>query len=271
MLENWGVIIGIAVAVAIAVYLRDRRAAQPQRVRAALIGLGVAAIAAAAAVWGLELLRAGDEDKTTLDQAIASARALPMVGVVLDDVPGSEGLLRAALREEIRQPTTEGVSRPLKLMRELRTAYVVPALLATDEASAAAVIEARAQLLRHLQSSDIFVCKEFALTGIQHSDKLDATGQKLMRDVLAALEKAYRTGRAAKAANAAPPPVASDRETRALLAQAGFSAADFDKLARLGRLSDEEACDIALKFNDAPAKVPADKRGALMRYLLTVQ
>jgi hypothetical protein len=28
---------------------------------------------------------------------------------------------------------------------------------------------------------------------------------------------------------------------------------------------------MALKFNDAPQKVAADKRGALMRYLLTVQ
>jgi len=268
--ENWGVIIGIAAAVAIVVYLRDRRAAQPQRTRAALVGFAVSALAAAVAVWGLDLLP-GSDDKTTLDQAIASARALPMIGVVLDDVPGSEGLLRAALKEEIRQPTTEGVSRPLKLMRELRTAYVVPALLATDDASAAAVVEARIQLLQHLQRTDLVVCKEFALIGIQRSDKLDATGQKLMRDVLAALEQAYRSGRAAKAANTAPPPVASDSETHALLMDAGLSAADFDKLARLGRLSNEEACDIALRFNTAPARLPADKRGPLMRHLLTVQ
>lgn len=269
-MEKLGVIIGIAVAVAIVVFLRDRRAAQAERVRAAAIGLVAAGVAAAAAVYGLAALRENGQETASVDQAIASARALPMVGVVLDDVPGSEGLLRAALKEEIRQPTAEGVSRPLKLMRELRTEYVVPALMATDEASAAATIEARAVLLKHLQRSDLVVCKEFALTGIQRSDKLDATGQKLLRDVLAALEKAYRSGRAAKAGGAVPA-VASDAEARALLGEAGFGQDDFEKLTRLVRLSKEDACDVALKFNDAPSKLPADKRGPLMRYLLTVQ
>jgi hypothetical protein len=268
--EKLGVIIGSAVAVAIVVFLRDRRAAQAERVRAAAIGLVAAGVAAAAAVYGLAALRENGEETASVDQAIASARALPMVGVVLDDVPGSEGLLRAALKEEIRQPTAEGVSRPLKLMRELRTEYVVPALMATDEASAVATIEARAVLLKHLQRSDLVVCKEFALTGIQRSDKLDATGQKLLRDVLAALEKAYRSGRAAKAGGAVPA-VASDAEARALLGEAGFGQDDFEKLTRLVRLSKEDACDVALKFNDAPSKLPADKRGPLMRYLLTVQ
>src|SRR5258705_7953422 len=204
------------------------------------------------------------------DQAIGGPAPLPMGGGVLGDGPGSEGLLRAALKEEIRQPTAEGVSRPLKLMRELRTEYVVPALMATDEASAAATIEARAVLLKHLQRSDLVVCKEFALTGIQRRDKLDATGQKVLRDVLAALEKAYRSGRAAKAGGALPA-VASNADARVLLGEAAFGQSDFDKLARLARLSNEDACDIALKFNDAPSMLPADKRGPLMRYLLTVQ
>lgn len=269
-MEKLGVIIGIAVAVAIVIFLRDRRAAQAQRLRAAAIGLVVGGVAAAAAVYGLAALREGGEETASIDQAMASARALPMVGVVLDDVPGSEGLLRAALKEEIRQPTAEGASRPLKLMRALRAEYVVPALMATDEASAAATIEARAALLKHLQRTDLVVCKEFALTGIQRSDKLDATGQKLLRDVLAALEKAYRSGRAAKAGGALPA-VATAAEARVLLGEAAFGQSDFDKLARLARLSNEDACDIALKFNDAPSMLPADKRGPLMRYLLTVQ
>ena len=269
-MEKWAVIVGIAVAVAVVVFLRERHASQAQRRHAAVIGLAVAAVAAAV-VYGLAALQEGGEETAVVDQAIAKARGLPLVGVVLDDVPGSQGLLAAAVKEEIRQPTTEGVSRPMKLMRALRTEYVVPALMATDEASAAATIDARAALLKHLQRSDLVVCKEFALTGIQRSDKLDATGQKLLRDLLAALEKAYRSGRAAKAGGAPPPAVASDAEARALLAEAGFTADDFDRLARLMRLSNEEACDIALKFNDAPAKLPADKRGLLMRYLLTVQ
>ena len=192
-----------------------------------------------------------------------------MVGVVLDDVPGSENRLRAALKEELHRPTSEGVPRPVKLMRELRTDYVVPALRAADAPSAAAAIEARAALLRHLKSNDLMLCKEFALTGIQHAERLDAAGQKLMRDVLAALEKAYRSGRAAKPDE--PPAVVSDSEARTLLTEAGFTRDDFEQLGHLPRLNNEDACIIALKFNDAPAKLAAEKRAPLMRYMLTVQ
>ncbi len=269
-MENLGVIIGIAVAVAVAIFFGTRRAAQTQRLQAAAIGLVVAGVAAAAAVYGLKAMRGGGEDQA-VDEALASVHALPMVGVVLDDVPGAQDRLREALREEIRQPTTQGPTRPAKLMSELRVAYIVPTLKATDEASAAAAIDARTALLKTLKNTDLVVCKEFAVTGIQRSDKLDATSQKLMSDLLAALEKAYRSGRAAKAAGTPAPAVASDAEARTLLTEAGFQQADFDRLKRLARLPVEEACDMALKFNDAPQKVPADKRGALMRYLLTVQ
>ena len=270
-MENLGVIIGIAVAVAVAVFFGTRRAAQTQRLQAAAIGLVVAGVAAAAAMYGLKAVQDGGEDTAAVDQAMASARALPMVGLVLDDVPGAQDRLREALREEIRQPTTQGPSRPLKLMSELRATHIVPALKAADETSAAAAIDARTALLKHLRSSDLVVCKEFAVTGIQHSDKLDPAGQKLMSDLLAALEKAYRSGRAGKAAGASSPAVASDAEVRTLLTNAGFQPADFDKLKRLARLPVEEVCDMALQINDTPRKVPADKRGALMRYLLTVQ
>jgi len=269
--ENLGVIIGIAVAVAVAVFFANRRAAQPQRLQAAVIGLVVAGVAAAAALYGLKAVQDSGEDAAAVDQAMASARALPMVGLVLDDVPGAQDRLREALREESRQPTTQGPSRPLKLMSELRATHIVPALKAADEASAAAAIDARVALLKHLKNTDLVVCKEFAVTGIQRSDKLDPTGQKLMRDVLAAHEKAYRSGRAAKAAGTPSPAVASDAEARTLLTEAGFQPADFDRLKRLARLPTEAVCDMALKVNDAPQKVPADKRGALMRYLLTVQ
>jgi hypothetical protein len=270
-LENLGVIIGIAVAVAVAVFFGTRRATQTQRLQAAAIGLVVAGAVTAVAMYGLKAMRDSSEDISAVDSAMASAHALPMVGVVLDDVPGAQDRLREALREEIRQPTTQGPSRPLKLMSELRVAYIVPALKAADEASAAAAIDARATLLKTLKDSDLVVCKEFAVTGIQRSDRLDATSQKLMSDLLAALEKAYRSGRAAKAAGTPAPAVASDAEARALLTEAGFQSADFDRLSRLARLPNEAACDLALKVNDAPQKVPADKRGALMRYLLTVQ
>jgi hypothetical protein len=271
LVENIGVIIGIAVAVAVAIFFSTRRAAQPQRLRAAVIGLVVAGVAAAAAMYGLMAVQDSGEDTAAVDQAMASARALPMVGLVLDDVPGAQDRLREALREESRRPTTQGPSRPLKFMSELRVTHIVPALKAADEASAAAAIDARAALLKHLKSTDLVVCKEFAVTGIQRSDKLDPTAQKLMSDLLAALEKAYRSGRSGKAAGTPSPAVASDAEARTLLTEAGFQPADFDRLKHLARLPVEEVCDMALKVNAAPQKVPPDKRGALIRYLLTVQ
>ena len=270
-MEYLGVIIGIAVAVAVAIFFGTRRAAQTQRLQAAAIGLVVAGVAAAAAMYGLKAVQESGDDTAAVDQAMASVRAMPLVGVVLDDVPGAQDRLREALKEEIRQPTTQGPSRPLKLMSELRTAHIVPALKAADETSAAAAIDARTALLKHLKNADLVVCKEFAVTGIQRSDKLDSEGQKLLSDLLAALEKAYRSGRAGKPPGTPSPAVASDAEVHTLLAETGFQPADFDKLKRLARLPLDEACDMALKVNDAPQKVPAEKRGALMRYLLTVQ
>jgi len=265
------VVAGVAVAAAIVVYLRSRELEGTQRLRSATIGLVMAGIAAGLVVYIVHMLRDSDEDTAMLDQAIASAHALPMVGVVLDDVPGSQQRLRDALKEEMHRPTTEGVSRPLKLMRELRADYVVPALRAADEASAEAAIQARSALLKHLEETDLPICKEFALTGIQQTERLDAAGQKLLREVLAALERAYRSGRSVKSTDSAPPRVVSDAEAHQLLAEAGFTAEEFDKLAHLSRLSEQDACTIALKFNEAPWKVAATKRGPMMRYLLTVQ
>lgn len=269
--QNLGVVVGIAAAVAIVMYLRGRRLDRRERLRSAGVGMLVAAVAAGVVVYVAALLRDDGEDTAVLDRAMADAHAMPMVGVVLDDVPGSLQQLREALKEEMHRPTSEGVSRPLKLMRQLRADYVVPALGAADEATAGAAIDARSALLRHLQRTDLTICKEFALTGIQQTERLDAVGQRLMREVLAALEKAYRSGRAVKRSDSAAPHVASDTEAHRLLAEAGFTPQEFDMLAHLARLPERDACSIALKFNDAPARLPPQERGPMMRYLLTVQ
>jgi hypothetical protein len=236
---------------------------------AVVIGLALAAVAALVLI--IMKQREAAEETATLDRAIASARATPMVGVVLDDVPGAADRLRAALEEERRQPTTRGVPRPLAFMGELRANHVVPALKATDEKSAAVVLAAREAMLRHLQKTDLALCKEFAVTGIQHAERLDETGQVLLRDTLSALEQAYRAGRAARARGATPAAVASEAQAHDLLVEAGFQPADFDRLGRLPGLSNDEACEVAIRFNDAPARLPPDKRAALTRYILTVQ
>ncbi len=230
---------------------------------------GVAAIVACAVAAAFFLFSRG-EDQAVVDRAMAEARALPLVGLVLDDVPGAEARLRASLQDELRDPTTQGPPRPLALMGELRTAHVVPALRATATADARAILAARLALMRHLKGVDIDACRQLALIGIQRADKLDPTGQRLMRDMLAAMEKAYRSGRAAIASGNAPATL-SDVEAGALLSQAGFDETDFDRLQNLARLSAPEACDLAIRLNEAPGKLPEDKGGGLARYLAAAQ
>lgn len=270
-MESLGIVVGVAVAVGIGLYIRLRSAPTALRMRSALIGVAVAAVVAAAAVYGPRLL-SGANDTARADQALAEARTLPLVGLVLDDVPGAEARLRTALQEEIRNPTTKGPPRPLVVMSELRAAHIVPALKASDAADAMAVLAARNALLRYLHSVDLATCRELALTGIQRGDKLDPAGQKLLRDMLAAMEKAYRSGRAAIAASsAASRPVPADADIRTLLAEAGLTDADFEKLQSLARLSNEDACNLAIKLNQAPEKLPEDKRAPLARYLAAAQ
>ena len=79
-------------------------------------------------------------------------------------------------------------------MRELRAAYVVPALHAADEAKRRRRHRRALGAAQGSPDHRPVVCKEFAVTGIQRTDSLDATGQKLMSDVLTALERAYRSG-----------------------------------------------------------------------------
>ncbi len=268
-MEKVAIVVAITVAVAAIVHLFGRARPAAQQLRRTVIAAVAAAIAGGATVYGLEYLTGSDTE--LVDQAVSEARALPLVGLVLDDVPGAETRLRKALSEELRSPTTQGPPRPLALMTELRATQIVPALKATDAADAQAVLTARLALMRHLKSVDPATCRELVLIGIQRGEKLDATAQKLMRDMLAAMEKAYRAGRATLKANATPPPALGDADVAAVLGEAGLTPADFEKLRTLQRLSNEEACDLGIKLNEAPGKLPADKAGALARYLAAAQ
>ena len=267
--EKVVIVVAITVAVVAIAYLFGRSRPASQQLKRTVIAAIAAAIAGSATVYGLEYLTGSDTE--LVDQAVSEARALPLVGLVLDDVPDAEARLRKALSEELRSPTTQGPPRPLALMTELRATQIVPALKATDAADAQAVLAARLALMRHLKSVDPATCRELVLIGIQRGEKLDATAQKLMRDMLAAMEKAYRAGRAALKASTAPPPALGDADVTAVLGEAGLTPADFEKLRTLQRLSNEEACDLGIKLNEAPVKLPADKAGALARYLAAAQ
>lgn len=269
-MEKIAVVVIVAVAAGAGLYLFGRTASSRQRLTRAVAAAIAGALAAAGAVYGLEALT--DDDTQTVDNAMVEARTLPLVGLVLTDVPDAEARLRASLKEELRNPTTQGAPRPLVLMSELRATHIVPALKAADAADAESVLAARIALMRHLRGTNVQACRELALIGIQHADRLDPQGQQLMRNMLTAMEKAYRSGRAAlKPGTAAPPRVPNDTEARDLLVEAGLTPADFEKLQNLAKLSAEEACELGIKLNGTPLKLPPDKAGGLARYLAAAQ
>ena len=268
-MEKIAVVVVAAVAAGAALYLFGRTASSRQRLTRSVAAALAGALAAAGAVYGLEALT-GDNTQM-VDNAMVEARTLPLVGLVLADVPDAEQRLRASLKEEMRNPTTQGAPRPLVLMSELRATHIVPALKAADPADAESVLAARIALMRHLRGTNVQACRELALIGIQHADRLDPQGQQLMRGMLTAMEKAYRSGRTALKSGAAAPQVPNDTEAQALLVEAGLTPADFEKLQNLAKLSAEEACELGIKLNGTPSRLPPDKAGGLSRYLAAAQ
>jgi len=65
--------------------------------------------------------------------------------------------------------------------------------------------------------------------------------------------------------------VPNDTEARTLLVEAGLTPADFEKLQNLAKLSAEEACELGIRLNGTPSKLPADRAGGLARYLAAAQ
>jgi len=132
-------------------------------------------------------------------------------------------------------------------MSELRVAYIVPALKAADEASAAAAIDARGHPAEDAQG-----LRPRRLQGVRrhrHPAQRQARCDEPETDERPA-------GRAREGLSQRPRRKSrrdpgsrrrQRREARALLAEAGFQPADFDRLSRLARLPNEAACDLALK------------------------
>jgi hypothetical protein len=196
--------------------------------------------------------------------ALAELRALPLVGVMMADNPAAEARMKAAIQEELASPSQGGTTRPLALIADLRRQYILPALRGADDASAVAAVAARAALASYLQKANPPACREFAAGGIQQPDRLDSEGRQLFRNVLQALETAYRNGRK----SGKPLPIPSRTEILDMLRDAGFQQVDFDRLNAFATLSNEIACEIELKVDQVPPKLPADKRGAFARFVL---
>lgn len=197
------------------------------------------------------------------EQALAQMRTMPLVGLAIADHPEIEDNLRKAIEEEQRNPTTQGPTRPLIVVGQLRHDLIAPALRNADDDSVVAAMAARVKLVEYLQKTNPSACREFSMGGISRVDKLDEEGQRLFRDVLVAMETAYRNGR-----NGKPQPIPDRQEVGDMLRQAGFTKADFDKLNSFATLSDDVSCEMELKIDSAPPLLPPDKRGPFSRFIV---
>lgn len=196
--------------------------------------------------------------------AFAEARKQPLLGMVIQDQPGAESRLRAAVEQDLRQPNKDGVSREAALVAELRSANIAPTLRRADDASLIAAMAARAAFVDYLARTDTAVCREFGLGGLQHPEKLDAEGQRLFKSVLAAVETAYRNGRSVQQT----PPMPNLAQVGNMLVEAGFIKSDFDKLNSFATLSNDVTCYIVLKINQVPDRLKPEERGPYSRYVL---
>ena len=212
------------------------------------------------AIWGGYAVY---QEFSSTEKALADLRKMPLMGLAIADHPEIQDRLREAMREETRNPTTSGPSRPLQIVGELRRDIIAPVLRNADDASVVAAMAARVELVKHLQKADPPACREFAIGGISRPDKLDVEGRRLFRNVLVAMEVAYRSGRDGK-----PKPMPSHDHVRDMLREAGFTKADFDKLDNFGTLSDGESCEMELRIDGAPPLLPADERGPFSRFIV---
>jgi len=104
------------------------------------------------------------------------------------------------------------------------------------------------------------------MNSVQRLDRLTPEGQKLFNDFDTRMEAAYRSGHAA---GGKPQPMATPPEVVQLLGRAGFTSDDMDALNRFAALPSLRACDVDLKIDGAPPKLPAAKQGAFSRFVLT--
>jgi hypothetical protein len=216
-------------------------------------------VAVALAVWAVKSFT-GSADT---EQAMATYRAQPLVGQVLADNPAIAAELRGAIEEDQRHPQT-GQSRVFDTIAKLRKTVIAPTVAAADDATALAVMKARVALVSYLQKHDIVACRQFAAAGIQDITRLDDEGQQLFRATLTAMEAAYRNGKANGGKGSLP----SAEEFRAILQTAGFTDDDFARLRDAATLKDADFCTLELRIDEAPDKLPDDKRGPFARFVI---
>jgi hypothetical protein len=226
--------------------------------------IAILLVVSGALVFGIKLQTV---PLSPLERAVADLRATPLLGQAMRDYPDAEKAIRDAMDEDQRNPVAPGVPpRAVYAVGALSRDRIRPMLAAADDASVIAVMAARLALATRLRTDDPQKCREFAMNGVQRVDQLSPEGQKLFADYLTRMEAAYRNGRAA---SGKPQPTSSPQEVVQLLGQTGFTQDDLDGLNRFAALSSIRACEIDLKIDGAPPKLPPDKQGPFSRFVLT--
>lgn len=263
-----GGIIGIAVAVALGIYFKKKHPSPTGRgkIFQGLMIAITAAVVAGGISLGVQYLRYrnGTPNQSDIDRTVEAAQNYPLFGVVLEDFPELKPRLRATVEAEIKNPIKDGPNRLTQFGAEIRKRYITPMLLKADDASAIKASNADADFVAHLQKSDIASCREFGLTGLNDPKKLDREGTEKLKRLLAAREVAYRSGKASRQ----PREELTMDQVSDLLAEAGYSQADFDQLTSIETLATAEACAATAKLYSAPGKLPPAKAADLSRYLL---
>jgi hypothetical protein len=202
-----------------------------------------------------------------LDRAVADLKATPLIGLAIADNPDAEKAIRQALADDQRTPVAPGVpSRATYAVGALSRDYIRPMLAAADDSAVIAVMAARFALAQRLRIDDPQTCRDFAMNASQRVERFSPEGRALFNDFLAKMEAAYRSGRSTKGQ---PMPMATPPEIVQLLGQTGFTRDDLEALNRFAALPSLRACDIDLKIDGAPPKLPPDKRAPFARFVLT--
>lgn len=271
-MENWGLALGIGVVAGVGAYFYSRKQTRTGRLGQALAAVVAAALAALVSSAGMKYLRDSESlpvlsDQTaTIDQAMKAIRETPLLGLVLKENPALDLRFREALDAELKNPAKAGPPRSFIVGGDVRRDIIAPTLRRADDAAALAAIEAMQAFVKHLQGTNVALCREFGMVGLQQPGRLDATGAALFKRALAAQEEAYVNGKSRPVA----PQQMTNQEVHKLLEEAGYTTADFDDLAALTKASDPEGCAATVKLYRAPTLLPPARGGALARYLLTV-
>lgn len=271
-MENWGIVLAIAVAAGVGAYFYGRKPTITGRLRQALAAVAAAALSAGLASAGMKYLRDSEslpilsDQPAAIDQAMQAIRETPLLGRVLKETPALDARFREALEAELKTPAQVGPPRSYIVGAEVRRDIIAPALRRADDAAALDAINAMQAFVKHLQGTNVALCREFGMVGLQQPGRLDATGAALFKRALAAQEEAYVNG---KSRPVAPQQIAN-QEVHRLLEEAGYTAADFENLAALTKASDADGCAATVKLYMAPTLLPPARGGALARYLLTV-